>query len=195
MKPLILASASPRRQELMKNLGLSFEIMPSDVDEHIEGDLSPDQIVEQLALRKAEHVALHKQSGLVIGSDTIVVHNGLILGKPRDNEEAFHMLSQLQNQKHVVYTGVAIVDAATGKKKAAHQATIVKIKMLTNEHILRYISTGEYYDKAGSYAIQGYGATLVSEIEGDYFTVVGLPLSLLSDMLEDFGVEVLPKLS
>jgi septum formation protein len=190
-KQIILASSSPRRRELMAGLGIDFTVQPSLEDEDVPAGTAPAQMVEMLSLRKAQSSARGFQQGLVIGSDTIVVLNDRILGKPSDENDAFSMLSQLQGRIHTVYSGVAVVEAGTGKYKTAHQFTKVKMRTLSEEKIRRYIKTGEPMDKAGAYAIQGLGATLVESIEGDYFTVVGLPLSLLSDMLAEFGVEVL----
>jgi septum formation protein len=192
---LILASSSPRRQELIRSLGLPVRIIPSDADETVADELPPASVVETLARRKAAAVAdalpPGERSGLVIGSDTIVVLNGRILGKPSDEADAARMLSVLQGRDHEVYSGVCVIHAESGKCVTSHRATRVWMKGLDQERIHRYIATGEPMDKAGSYAIQGIGATIVERIEGDYFNVVGLPLSLLSDLLEEFEVRVL----
>lgn len=188
---IILASASPRRSELLQGLGLAFHIHPSEADEVIAEGTKPDDAVKLLSLLKAQSVASHYNEGIVIGSDTIVVCDGSILGKPHNDEDALRMLSLLQGRSHFVYSGITIVDASTGLYRVAYSRTEVWMKQLT-EHILqRYILTGEPRDKAGSYAIQGYGATLVERIDGDYFTVVGLPLRLLSDMLIEFDVHII----
>ena len=128
---------------------------------------------------------------LVIGGDTIVVLDGTVLGKPKSGDHALQMLTQLQGRTHHVYSGLCIVDLATGATSVAHSRTAVTMRSLDEEQIRRYIATGEPHDKAGAYAIQGYGATLVTEIVGDYFTVVGLPLALLSDLLAQHGVHIL----
>ncbi|MDQ1912390.1 Maf family protein [Paenibacillus sp. GD4] len=197
-KTLILASSSPRRQELIRSLHLPHEIIVSDVNEDTEPGLSPEQIVEQLSRRKAEAVyercKREKDSirqGIVIGSDTIVVLDGEVLGKPADEEDSLRMLQSLQGRPHQVFSGVACIDLATGEQLVSHQRTNVYMKPLTEEQIRRYISTGEPKDKAGSYAIQGLGATIVERIEGDYFNVIGLPMSLLSDLLGRLGVTVI----
>ncbi len=189
-KEIILASSSPRRRELMRGMGLQFDIIPSDVNEEVPADLEPAQIVEELAFRKASDVARSYPDKIVIGSDTVVVWNGTVLGKPRDEEEAFQMLSRLQGDWHRVYTGLAVIQAQAGIKKLGHTCTRVQMKPLSPEKIKRYISSGEPMDKAGAYAIQGIGATLVQRLDGDYFTVVGLPVSLLADYLESFSIEV-----
>ncbi|WP_338555258.1 Maf family protein [Paenibacillus sp. KS-LC4] len=194
----VLASSSPRRKELVATLDLSLPvyILSSEADESVPSDWSPEQIVEQLSLRKARATAelLRKQgsteSSIVVGADTIVVVDGHVLGKPVDEADAFAMLSSLQGRAHEVYTGVACVLTENGEQSAAHRMTKVHMRPLKDEQIHRYIATGESYDKAGSYGIQGYGATLVERIEGCYFNVVGLPLSLLSDMLAAYRIHV-----
>jgi septum formation protein len=188
---LILASSSPRRSELLRSLDLPFRIQASDVDETFESHMTPANVVEELSFRKANAVAATLSQGIVIGSDTIVVLRGAILGKPEDEADAFRMLNQLQGQTHEVYTGVTCMDAANPKVVTNHRKTAVTMRSMTDDQILRYIATGEPMDKAGSYAIQGIGATLVDQIEGCYFNVVGLPLALLTDQLKEFDINVL----
>jgi septum formation protein len=188
---LILASSSPRRKELLQTLGLTFAVITSDVDETASPELTPAEVVEQLALRKAGAVAEKVSDGVVLGSDTIVVLDGQILGKPADEADAFRMLSALQGREHTVYSGVALIDAASGRSEVAHNATRVRIRPLSEREIRAYIATGEPMDKAGSYAIQGIGSTIVEGIVGDYFTVVGLPLNLTAKMLARFGLPLL----
>ncbi|CAG7631085.1 dTTP/UTP pyrophosphatase [Paenibacillus solanacearum] len=196
-KPIILASSSPRRQELIRSLNLPYEIIVSSVDESTEPGLSPADIVEQLSGRKAQAVyerckaeARYGNGGVVVGSDTIVVLDGEVLGKPKDGEDALRMLRALQGREHEVFSGVAVIDMQTGERHVSHRRTNVRMKPLDDEKIRRYIATGEPMDKAGSYGIQGLGATIVEEIVGDYFSVVGLPMSLLSDLLARFDVAV-----
>ncbi|MCY9658993.1 Maf family protein [Paenibacillus chondroitinus] len=192
---LILASSSPRRQELIQGLGLPYIIRVSDADETVEGKITPSELVEVLSVRKAstvrEMLESSEKHGIIVGSDTVVVLHHEVLGKPVDEEDSFRMLKGLQGTTHQVYSGVACIDAATGKQVVSHSVTNVKMKAMSDEQIRRYIATGEPKDKAGSYAIQGIGATIVEAIEGDYFTVVGLPLSLLSDLLLTFDIQVL----
>jgi septum formation protein len=193
---LILASSSPRRQELIRLLGYPVEVVPSDADESVEDGWAPARIVEELSLRKAVAVLERlpeTSGGIVVGSDTIVVRDGQVLGKPRDDEEAAEMLRSLQGRPHEVYSGLALVDAASpDRRSVSHRMTRVWMKPLDERRIRNYVATGEPRDKAGSYAIQGFGATLVERMEGDYFTVVGLPVSLAADLLErDFGWRVL----
>ncbi|MED1917209.1 nucleoside triphosphate pyrophosphatase [Brevibacillus sp. DP1.3A] len=189
--PLILASSSPRRRELLQALGLSFTVITSDVDETTAEHLSASEVVEELSLRKAKEVASRLTEGVVLGSDTVVVLDGQILGKPVDEMDAYRMLSMLQGQEHTVYSGVALIDVETGRAEVSHSLTHVRIRALTEQEIKSYIATGEPMDKAGSYAIQGIGATLVEGITGDYFTVVGLPLGLTSTLLTRFGMPIL----
>ncbi|GGH61148.1 Maf-like protein [Paenibacillus silvae] len=195
-RPIILASTSPRRKELIASLHLAFEVIPSHADEHTTSDWTPEQTVQELAMRKALAVYRglegNRQEAIIVGSDTVVVLDNEILGKPVDAADAERMLSRLQGREHRVFTGVACIDAGTGHSVVHYRQTNVTMKELSEAKIRAYVQTGEPSDKAGSYAIQGIGASLIDHIEGCYFNVVGLPLSLLSDMLEGFGVYVLP---
>lgn len=192
---LILASSSPRRQELIQTLGLPYIIRVSDADESVDPGTTPAEMVEVLSLRKAstvrEMLQAEQRQGIIVGSDTVVAFGGEVLGKPVDEQDAFRMLKALQGATHEVYSGVACLDAQSGEHAVAHRVTHVRMKPLTDEQIRRYIATGEPKDKAGSYGIQGLGATIVDSIDGDYFNVVGLPLSLLSDLLAHFDIRVL----
>ncbi|WP_110898943.1 Maf family protein [Paenibacillus barcinonensis] len=196
-RPIILASTSPRRKELIASLHLAFEVIPSHADEHTPPDWTPEQTVQELAMRKALAVYRglegNQQESIIVGSDTIVVLDNEILGKPVDAADAERMLSRLQGREHRVFTGVACIDAGTGHAVVQYRQTDVTMKELSEATIRAYVQTGEPSDKAGSYAIQGIGASLIDRIEGCYFNVVGLPLSLLSDMLEGFGVYVLSR--
>lgn len=194
---VILASTSPRRKELMASLNIPFDIVPSHADETTPEHLSPAQIVTELSKRKAEAVyhslesSSLSQGDIIVGSDTIVVRDAEVLGKPRNVDEAAAMISSLQGRSHMVYTGVTCIDSSTGKTIVDYRSTKVTMKKLTDEEVLAYARSGEGLDKAGAYAIQGLGATLVTGIEGCYFNVVGLPLSLLAEMLKQFGINVL----
>ncbi|WP_010270862.1 Maf family protein [Paenibacillus senegalensis] len=189
---IVLASSSPRRQELLKLLQVPFEIKVSGADETYDPGWEPGTIVEALAARKARSVSdkLGKVDQVIIGSDTLVVCEGQVLGKPLDREDAFHMLKLLAGNRHEVYTGVACLQQITGSLSVRHRVTSVNMKPLDDARIERYIETGEPDDKAGAYAIQGLGAAFIDSIEGCYFNVVGLPLSLLADMLASYGIEV-----
>ncbi|MFS0727360.1 Maf family protein [Paenibacillus sp. 1P07SE] len=194
---LLLASASPRRRGLLEQMELSLpvETLPTDTDESTPAGWLPAQIVEQLALRKAraarEAIPDRETTALIIGADTVVVSAGTVLGKPEDAEAARQMLQQLQGSWHEVYSGIALLHSGSGETLLRHRVTRVHMKPLDANRIERYIASGEPMDKAGSYGIQGLGALLVEEIEGCYFNVVGMSLTLLSDMLSHFGVETL----
>lgn len=194
MEKIILASSSPRRKELLNLIGLSFEIHPSHADETISNELSPSEIVEQLALRKARDVADKYHEGYILGADTIVVLDEQVLGKPENVDDAFAMLKKLQGREHQVFSGIALIDKKTAKETVSHQVTKVFMKKLTDQEIEAYISTKEPMDKAGSYGIQGYGAMIIDRIDGDYFNVVGLPLSLLEQMFKLFNVNLIKDL-
>jgi len=190
---LILASGSPRRQELIRLLGLPVEVVPSNVDEDTPEDWTPQRIVEELAHRKALSVTEQlagraSVDSIVVGSDTIVVLDNEVMGKPRDTEDAIRMLELLSGRTHEVYTGVSCVRVSDGETVTSHRVTRVRMRSLTAEQISRYVATGEPNDKAGAYGIQEIGALLVESIDGCYFNVVGLPVSLLSEMLEKYGI-------
>jgi len=191
MKKIILASASPRRKELLELIGIPFSVVPSTAEEVIKEGLTPAEIVESLSLMKAQSVSDNLQDGLVIGSDTIVVLDGEILGKPLNEDDAFKTLQKLQGRAHYVFSGVAVIEAETGRKKVSHQVTKVYMCELTDEEIADYIATKEPMDKAGSYGIQGLGAINIEKIEGDFFNVVGLPLALLKTLLNYFDIKIM----
>ena len=188
---IILASGSPRRKQLLAQMGIeTFRVISSDADETVEPGLSPARIVETLSARKAEAVAGHAKPGeLVIAADTIVALDGAVLGKPADGPEAFRMLSALSGRRHQVYTGVTLL--RDGERRTEHEVTTVTFRELTRDDITRYIATGEPMDKAGAYGIQGCGALLVERIEGDYFNVMGLPVCRLGRMLAGMGTDCL----
>ncbi len=188
---LILASSSPRRRELLEKLGCSFQVMPSQVGESLDEALAPDEYVKKLSRLKALSVAGRVSSGIIVAADTVVVLDGVILGKPKTSEKAQHMLHALSGKEHQVVTGLAVVDAETKVMKQEVVTTKVKFRKLSDNLISRYIATGEPLDKAGAYAIQGKGALLVESIEGCYYNIVGLPLGTLNKLLEGFGVGLL----
>lgn len=190
-KKLILASASPRRKFLLSQLGIDFTVEPSIGEENIDINLPPAVVAVNLAENKARNVALRHNDSLVLGADTIVVIDGRILGKPRDSEQAVEILSLLSGRWHSVYTGVALIDAETGRQIKDYEESKVKFKYLSAREIKNYINTGEPFDKAGAYGIQGKGSLLVEKIEGCYYNIVGLPLFKLNSMLLKFGIEIL----
>lgn len=191
MLPIYLASSSPRRRELMGQLGLRFEVVSRPVDETVSEDMEPAGLVEELSARKALEVSRELSRGLVIGSDTVVVWQGIIMGKPTGEADALHMLRCLQGSEHHVYSGLAVVDASDGRMICTHERTKVFFRSAGDDELKLYVNSGEPLDKAGAYAIQGLGAVFVSGIEGCYANVVGLPLFKLSSVLKKFSVNVL----
>lgn len=185
---IILASASPRRKELMILAGFQFEIKVSHKEECYQS-IEPDEVVKELSLLKAEDIAgrVETKDLVIIGADTVVAHNGKILGKPHSKEEAFHMIKSFQGEKHQVYTGVAILKFdSEGNKTFMNQAvkTDVYVNPMTDEEIWNYIEKDNVMDKAGAYGIQSGFAIHIEKIEGDYFNVVGLPISFIYEALK-----------
>lgn len=196
MSKIILASASPRRSELLRNMGLDFSVVVSDADEaSVDRDVPPDIYVQELALLKAASTAkkiTDRKDAIVISADTVVVNNGAILGKPDSEAEAERMLSELSSRTHQVFTGICVLRIRDAYTVCKAVRTDVTFKELSKEKIRRYIDSGEPMDKAGAYGIQGRGAMLAERINGDYFNVVGLPVSALSDILEqDFEFKLI----
>ncbi|MEH2958557.1 Maf family protein [Candidatus Merdisoma sp. JLR.KK006] len=191
-KKLILASASPRRKELLEQMGLVFRVCPAcGEEESVHRD--PEKMVLELALKKAREVAQKtKEDALIIGSDTVVAFQGEILGKPADEEDAIRMLKGLQGASHMVYTGVAVVDARTGKVLLNFaDGTEVSMYPMTEEWIRRYVKTGEPMDKAGAYAIQGGCSLWIRGIRGAYSTVVGFPAARFYQEMLGIGIDLL----
>lgn len=170
---IILASGSPRRKELLNNIGIKFDVIPSNADETLPASLTPAQAVEYLSKTKAHDVFLSHPDCAVIGSDTVVACDGKILGKPKNETDAFKMLKMLSGKTHSVFTGVTIM--TEDETVSFYEETKVTFYELTDDEINSYIKTGEPMDKAGAYGIQGKGCVLVKKIDGDYFNVVGLP--------------------
>jgi septum formation protein len=191
MKTIILASASPRRKELLEKTGLKFEVEPSNYEENISPELEPHELAKWLSLEKAKLVAKNHQNALVIAADTFIVFEGKILGKPATETEAKKMLETLSGKQHSVITGLTIIDTETNKAISKSVETKVYIRKLTSKEIEAYVKSKEPLDKAGAYAIQGLGSVIVEKIEGDYFNVIGLPLSALAESLKGFGVHIL----
>lgn len=187
---IILASNSPRRRELLSQIGLSFITDPSDVDEQVQAGEPPESYAVRVALDKARAAAVRAGKGIIIAADTIVVLGDTLLGKPADRLDAERMLSLLSGRMHVVITGLAIIDAAEGKTVTGTSLTRVWFRDLSQDDITSYVKSGEPLDKAGAYGIQGKGALFVRKIEGCYFNVVGLPLSLLGELLRNIGIRL-----
>lgn len=195
-KRIILGSASPRRRELLEQIGVEFEVKVSSKEE-VYHSLEPASIVKELALMKAENVAeeleaedTQEKDLIVIGADTVVVLDGKILGKPKDEADADQMLKALQGRAHEVYTGAAFLTyGRNGEKEVCNYAvgTRVYVNPMTETEIRAYIATGEPADKAGAYGIQGRFAAYIEKIEGDYYNVVGLPVSRVYETLKELG--------
>ncbi len=188
--PVVLASSSPRRKELFAHFGVPFTVKVPDVDESLLPGEEPSDHVGRLAVEKARAVAEGISRGLVIAADTIVVINGEIIGKPEGREEARRMLGRIAGRTHHVYSGVVVTDAASGETRAAVVRSRVTMTPMEETEIERYVDTGEPLDKAGSYAVQGKGGRYVTEIEGSFTNVVGLPLKELQRLLLLSGCRV-----
>jgi septum formation protein len=192
MCKIILASGSPRRRELLKSLGVNFEVKPSEIDESINNITDkPFNEAKILAYKKAKDIAKDLELGLVIGADTIVYYDGKIYGKPKDDNDAFEILSLLSGNVHQVITAISIIDCQTKKEHTDFEISNVKFSTLSKDRINSYIKTGEHTDKAGAYGIQGKGALFVENISGCYFNIVGLPLNKLDKMMNKFSVNFL----
>jgi septum formation protein len=183
--PLVLASQSPRRAELIGRLGLKPEIAPADLDERYLPGETPEVHAERLAREKALAIAVSRPEALVVGSDTIVVVDGDVLGKPSDVDHAVEMLTRLSGRSHEVCTGVAV--AHGGHVESGLERVQVRFRPLDRSACEAYVATGEPMDKAGAYGIQGYGSALVEGIVGDYFAVMGLPVVRMLGLIERFG--------
>lgn len=184
MKKFILASSSPRRREILERYDVDFQIIKSHIDEKVSFNDDPYQVVMSLAFQKAEDIAKGLDfDAIVIAADT-VVYLDRVIGKPKDEIDAYRILEDLSGKEHSVITGIALIDASLGKKIVDYEITKVKFRELQPEKIKSYISTGEFKDKAGAYGIQGYGEILVDWIEGPYSNVVGLPIVKVDKLLE-----------
>lgn len=183
---VILASQSPRRTELLRQIGIAHEVRPADIDESYLPGEAPAAHAERLATEKAATIAAAEPMAVVIGADTIVVLDGEVLGKPRDRDDARRMLRRLGGRVHTVHTAVAV--AAGGRTVSGVESVEVSFRPLSDEQVEAYVATGEPADKAGAYGIQGFGATLVARIDGDYFAVMGLALGRLVELLAALGI-------
>lgn len=184
MPRVILASASPRRRELMTLIGIPHEVRPADIDETYLPGETPRGHALRLAREKAQRIA--EPDAVVVGSDTIVVIDGEVLGKPRDDDDAARMLERLSGQSHTVITAVAV--SWNGRVLAEAESVEVTFRPLTDQEIRDYIATREPMDKAGAYGIQGFGATIVARVDGDYFAVMGLPLQRMVALMRELGL-------
>ena len=191
MKEIILASSSPRRSELLRQLGLQFTVDSTDHDENVSPAAEPRQLVRELSLKKARAVAARHRNAIVIAADTMGVLEGQVLGKPENDNQAVEMLKAMSGKCHTVITGFSIIDTDTNKTTSRTVETRVYFRQLDPSEINAYVRSGESRDKAGAYAIQGLGSVLVEKIDGDYTNVVGLPLSALALALKEFGINIL----
>ena len=183
---LVLASASPRRQELLRNAGITFEVQPADIPEDPRPGEGARECAERLAREKALAIARQRPHDVVLGADTVVVVDGQLLGKPSDAADAARMLRLLSGRNHQVITGICLV--VNGQPSVASETTVVTMSEITGEDIVAYVATGEPMDKAGAYAIQGIASRWIPRIEGDYSNVVGLPVALAHSMLRLAGI-------
>jgi septum formation protein len=186
---LVLASASPRRRELLSGICSQFEVVPSEIDEALDGGPTPEAVAG-LALRKARVVAARAGEAVVLAADTVVVLDGAALGKPADPEEARAMLRRLRGREHKVITGVAVVDSRTGREASLAVVSRVRMAVYSDTTLEGYVASGAPLDKAGAYAIQDLGGALVERLVGSYTNVVGLPVEETRRLLADFGVRV-----
>lgn len=188
MEKIILASGSPRRRELLEQVQIPFEVHVSEAEETVT-QTDPGRIVEELSLKKAGAVAAELGQGIILGADTIVWQDGEVLGKPKDRGDARRMIRELQGRSHSVFTGVTIIRKGVPGKKdrilSFHRETVVFVHAMEEDEIEAYLETGEAFDKAGAYGIQGAFAAYVDKIEGDYHTVVGLPVSAVYQALRE----------
>lgn len=187
---IILASSSPRRKELLAQIGIRFKAVPSSYEEDMSEKVSNTKLAEKLALGKALDIASKLKSGIVIGCDTFVALDSHRLGKPHDKKDAQRILKLISGKTMKVFSGIAVIDVKRSKTVIDHEITEVKMKKLTQHEIDSYIATGEPLDKAGAYAIQGIGAILIEKIDGCYSNVIGLPLYKLNLALHELGYDI-----
>jgi septum formation protein len=190
--PLVLASGSPRRVALLAEFGVPFQTVDSDAPETIDPRLDPESQAVEIAEQKARTVASQLAAGIVLGADTIVVLDGTLLGKPVDAADATSMLHRLSGREHLVVTGIVVVDAESGLLRASAVTSVVGFRALTESEIAQYVASGEPSGKAGAYAIQGLGAGLISNLEGCFSNVVGLPICETARLLSAAGVAINP---
>jgi len=190
MRKIILASASPRRREILKATGIQFIVDHAECDESLHSFKDPHRLSKEISARKAAAVALKHPDAIIIAADTFIVFKNELMGKPHTDKEALRMLLQLNGKKHSVITGFTVFDTSKQKKSSGSVETKVFFNKMTYDELKAYVKTGEPLDKAGAYAIQGRGAFLVKKIEGDYLNVVGLPLCELLKTLKKFGITI-----
>ena len=191
-KKIILASQSPRRRELLSKIGLKFEILPADIDESLKEEEFSNELIENIALEKVLEVKKNiTYPAIIIGSDTVVVIDDKVLGKPENEQDAFNMLKLLSGKTHQVISAIAVVDSETEKALIDHVVSDVAFREISDSEIKNYIKTGEPMDKAGAYAIQGYASIFVRSICGCYNNIVGISTFKLAEMLKEFDIKIL----
>lgn len=190
-RTIILASASPRRKELLRLIGLKFRIAVSDYEEDLGLKLRPRELSKYLSFEKARTVAHNYKDAVIIAADTFIIFRNHLLGKPHTDSEALRMLILLNGRVHSVVTGYTVIDTRSGKKISRSVETKVWFRKMTIDELRAYVRTGEPLDKAGAYAIQGIGSLIIKKIEGDYFNVIGLPVASLAITLKKFGIKVM----
>jgi septum formation protein len=190
MRQIILASKSPRRKQLLKNIGLNFKVVPSNINEDLIHISSPKKYAEILSLQKAKKVAEKFKDAIIIGADSIVILKGEIIGKPSSLKNAKEILRKLSGQRHMVITGFTVLDSKINKSITNSVLSYVTFKKLSEEEINDYVKTGELMDKAGAYAIQEKAGVFIEKIEGDFFNVVGLPIFALCKILQEFDINI-----
>lgn len=191
MKQIILASTSPRRTDLLNQIGLSFQSVVPKYQEDMSLDLIPEELVKYLATKKVQSIAEEYTNSIIIGADTIVVQGNKVTGKPEDKDDAVRILFGLSGHTHSVLTGFCVYDTESHKLVSKSVETILHFRKISLAEIKAYVETGEPLDKAGAYALSGYAAIFCEKIEGEYSNVIGLPLFTLSQALKDFGVDTL----
>ena len=191
LRTIILASTSPRRKELLEKIGLVFKVEPSDYPEDLVSHLKPEELVINISQNKARAVAAKYPDAIIIAADTIGIIGKRVVGKPHTATEAIAMLKLLSGRSHLVITGLSVMDSKSGKIVSRSVQTRVYFRKLADSEVRHYVATGEPLDKAGAYAIQGLGSLLVEKINGDYYNVMGLPLNVLYQILQEFGVNLL----
>lgn len=190
MRKIVLASKSPRRRELLRQIGLDFVVDVSEIDEDKISHASPLGLAKNLSKVKAEKIAKKHKDAIIIAADTLIVLNNEIIGKPKDKEDAKKMLQKLSGKTHFVITGFTIHDSRSKKEITKALTSKVKFKKMTEKEINDYVETEEPLDKAGGYGIQDKGAVFIEKVEGDFFNVVGLPVFTLSEILKKFGINI-----
>ena len=188
MRKLILASASPRRREILEKMQIPFVVSVSDYEEDMSLPLKPRDLVRRFALGKAEAVAIKYKDAVIIGADTVIEWKGKVIGKPYTAERAREILKQLSNKKHIVHTGYCVIDTLSGKRRVGSVETKVTFRKLSSAEINAYVVTKEPLLAAGAYMVQGRAASFVTRIEGDYFNIVGFPIATIVPILEKCGI-------